>query len=258
VIEAVSTLLTRSSYKNFDVLVVADTPMPADVRRSLVELAPDRVRVIDYPYPFNYAEKMNYGAIRAHADLLVFLNDDTEVISEDWLETMVGLLTPDVGLVGVKLLYEDGAVQHLGLHVGGGEIKHIAEGQPGDSTGPFADLLVDRETSGVTGACTLVPRSVFEEVGGMSTALAVNFNDVDFAFKIRDAGYRVLVTPHAVLHHFESRSRKRQVTATEVERLRSRWSYRLRVDDFWRHEWPATRPVEVAPGGWSRWSGSPL
>ena len=247
VVEAVRSLLARTTYPDFDVLVVADTPTPEDVRRDLVALAPDRIRVIDYPYPFNYAEKINLGVIRARADLLLLLNDDTEILTPDWLETMVGLLAPDVGMVGARLQYEDGSIQHLGLHVGRGEVKHIAEGEPADSTGPFADLLVDRETSGVTGACVLVPRRVFDEVGGLSTAFAVNFNDVDFGFKIREAGYRVLVTPHAQLHHFESRTRRRRVTATEVTRLRRRWAHRLKVDDYWRYAWPARRPVEVVP-----------
>lgn len=245
VVEAVRSLLERTTYPDFDVLVVVDGPTPPEVRRDVTALAPDRVRVIEYPYPFNYAEKINFGVIRARADLLLLLNDDTEILTDDWLDTMVGLLAPDVGMVGAQLRYEDGTIQHLGLHVGKGEVMHIAEGEPADSTGPFAGFLVDRETSGVTGACALVPRAVFDEVGGLSTAFAVNFNDVDFGFKIRDAGYRVLVTPFAVLHHFESRSRRRGVSSTEVTRLRSRWNHRLRVDDYWRHEWRSRRPVEV-------------
>jgi GT2 family glycosyltransferase len=247
VVEAVRTVLDRTTYPDVDVLVVADAVTPAEVREALVALAPDRVRVVDYRFPFNYSEKINLGAVRARADLLVFLNDDTEVITPDWLQTMVGLLAPDVGLVGAKLLYEDGAVQHLGLKVGNGDVTHIAEGEPGNSAGPFADHLLDREVSGVTGACTLVPRRVLEEVGGLSTALPVNFNDVDLGFKILDAGYRVLVTPHAVLHHFESRTRQRRVLDTEVDRLRARWSHRLRYDEFWRHDVPSDRVTSVVP-----------
>jgi GT2 family glycosyltransferase len=249
VVEAVRSLLARTTYPDFDVLVVADTPTPPEVCRQLTELAPDRVRVIEYPYPFNYAEKINFGVIRARADLLLLLNDDTEILTDDWLDTMVGLLAPDVGMVGAQLRYEDGTIQHLGLYVGRGEVMHVAEGEPADSTGPFAGYLVDRETAGVTGACALIPRRVFDEVGGLSTAFAVNFNDVDLGFKIRDAGYRILVTPFAALHHFESRTRRRRVTPTEVARLRSRWSHRLRVDEYWRHEWPARRPAEVVPPG---------
>jgi GT2 family glycosyltransferase len=241
VVEAVRTLLERSTYPRFDVVVVADGPTPPEVRDAVVALAPDRIRVVDYPYPFNYAEKINLGAVRARGDLLLFLNDDTEIVTPDWLETMVGLLGPDVGMVGAKLLYEDGAIQHLGLHVGKGDVAHIGEGEPDGTPGPFSDYWLDREASGVTGACALVPRHVFDEVGGLSRAFPVNFNDVDFGFKILDAGYRILVTPHAVLHHFESRTRTRGVTATEVFALRDRWSRRLATDDFWRHEVRARR-----------------
>jgi O-antigen biosynthesis protein len=247
VVEAVTSVLEKTTYPVFDVLVVADETTPADVREALVALAPDRVRIIDFPYPFNYSHKINLGVVRARADLLLLLNDDTEVVSPDWLDTMVGLLAPDVGMVGAKLLYEDGAVQHLGLHVGRGDVMHIGEGDAGDSSGPFADHWVDRESSGVTGACALVPRRVFEEVGGLTLAMPVNFNDVDLGFKILDAGYRIIATPYAVLHHFESRSRTRGVTSTEVQALRDRWRHRLAGDDFWRHEFPARRPRATAP-----------
>jgi GT2 family glycosyltransferase len=247
VVEAVRTLLARTNYPDFDVLVIADGPTPVGVREAVVALAPDRVRVLDYPYPFNYSDKINYGAVRARGDLLLFLNDDTEVLDGDWLTTMVGLLAPDVGMVGAKLLYEDGLVQHLGLHVGLGDVLHIGEGAPGEDVGPFAAHLLDREVSGVTGACALVPRHVFEEVGGLSPQLPVNFNDVDFGFKMLDAGYRILVTPHAVLHHFESRTRQRRALPTEVELLRGRWAHRLAGDDFWRERAPARGATAVVP-----------
>ena len=247
VVEAVATLLDRTTYPDFDILVVADTPTPPEVREALVALAPGRVRVIPYPFPFNYSDKINYGAVRARADLLLFLNDDTEILDGDWLETMVGLLAPDVGMVGAKLLYEDGLIQHLGLQVGLGDVLHIGEGMPAEDFGPFAAYLVDREVSGVTGACALVPRRVFEEVGGLSPVLPVNFNDVDFGFKMLDAGYRILVTPHAVLHHFESRTRQRRALATEVDLLRARWSHRLATDDFWRERAPARGATAVVP-----------
>lgn len=245
--EAVRSVLETTTYPDFDILVVADTATPGEVREALVALDPTKVRVIDYPYPFNYADKINHGVVRARADVLLLLNDDTEVLTPDWLETMVGLLEPDVGMVGAKLLYEDGSIQHLGLHVGRGDVKHIGEGEPADSTGPFADHLLEREVSGVTGACALVPRRVFEEVGGLASSLPVNFNDVDFGFKLLDAGYRILVTPHAVLHHFESSTRQRRALPSEVELLRRRWSHRLAVDDFWRHRIAARRATAVAP-----------
>ena len=235
VVDAVASVLRRTTYPDFDVLVVADAATPQQVREDLFALAPDKVRVVDFPYPFSYSDKINRGVLRARADLVLLLNDDVEIVTGDWLETMVALLAPDVGMVGAKLLYEDGAVQHLGLHVGRGDVGHVAEGEAADAPGPYSSYWIDREVSGVTGACALVPRRVFEEVGGLTTELPVNFNDVDFGFKILDAGYRILVTPHAVLHHFESRSRRRGSALWEVATLRRRWGHRLRSDDFWRH-----------------------
>jgi GT2 family glycosyltransferase len=236
VVDAVQSVLQRSTYPDLEVVVVADTATPPDVRAALYDLSRSRVRLVDHAGLFNYSAQINTGVHHARGDLLLTLNDDTEVVTPDWLETMVGLLAPDVGMVGAKLLYEDGDIQHLGLRFGRGHIAHIGAGEPADATGPLADYLVDREVSGVTGACALFPRGVFEEVGGLSRALPINFNDVDFSIKVTETGRRVLVTPHAVLHHFESRSRVRKVAPWEVQTLRARWSAQLAADRFWRHE----------------------
>jgi GT2 family glycosyltransferase len=246
VLGAVRSVLESTTYPDYDVLVVADASTPADVRDELVSMAPGRVRVLDYPYPFNYSEKVNLGVVHARADLVVTLNDDTEIVTPDWLETMVGLLAPDVGMVGPQLRYEDGTLQHLGLHVSGGHVHHTGAGEPPDALGPFSAYWLEREVSGLTGACVLFPRAAFDAVGGLSPQLPVNFNDVDFCFKLLDAGYRLLVTPHAVVSHFESRSRPRIVGRSEEELLRDRWSHRLRGDEFWRHGTPAPDMVAAS------------
>jgi GT2 family glycosyltransferase len=145
------------------------------------------------------------------------------------------------------LLYEDGTIQHLGLHISGDHVHHTGAGEPADAVGVFSAYGIEREVSGVTGACALFSRKVFDEVGGLSPQLPVNFNDVDFCFKVLAAGYRIVVTPHAVLHHFESRSRPRIVAKSEEQLLRDRWSHRLRTDDYWRHGTPARGPLAVAP-----------
>jgi GT2 family glycosyltransferase len=98
-----------------------------------------------------------------------------------------------------------------------------------------ADLLVEREVSGVTAACALLPRAAFEQVGGMSTQFPINFNDVDLSMKLTQAGYRILITPHAVLYHFESKSRVAAVTESEVRILRRRWDRRLDIDPYWAY-----------------------
>ncbi|WP_299952277.1 glycosyltransferase [uncultured Modestobacter sp.] len=238
VVEAVRSVVERTTYPNIEVVVIADRATPPEVVEELRALSRSRVRILEHTGPFNYSGQVNSGVHAARGDLLVTLNDDTEVVTPDWLTTMVGLLEPDVGMVGAKLLYENDLIQHLGLHVGRGHVVHTAAGEPADATGPSAGYLVDREVTGVTGACALFPRAVFDEVGGLSRALPVNFNDVDFSFKVTGTGRRVLVTPHAVLYHYESRSRPRRVAISEVDTLRNRWRQELMRDSYWTQAIP--------------------
>ncbi|GGM01492.1 glycosyltransferase family 2 protein [Nakamurella endophytica] len=244
VLDAVRSVVTRSSYPDYELVVVADTATPPQVLADLRAVAGDRLVEVPYDGPWSFSAKCNIGVQRSSGSLVLLLNDDVEVLTPDWLETMVSLaVQPDVGMVGAKLLYEDGTLQHLGHLYEGGEVTHVAAGAPADWPGPVADLLVEREVSGVTAACALLRREVFDEVGGLSSALPVNFNDVDLSLKITGAGYRILVTPFAVLHHFESRTRKRTVASSEVLTLRRRWDHRLLVDPYWHHD-----PAEVAAG----------
>lgn len=242
VVDAVRSLVQRSTYRNYELVVVADTSTPPSVLRDLGVIAGNRLRVVPFGGDFNFSAKINSGVVAAAGDLLLLLNDDVEILAPDWIETMVALaVADDVGMVGAKLLYEDGTVQHLGHLYERGDVTHVAAGAPADWPGPVGDLLVEREVSGVTAACALLRRSVYEEVGGMSGALPINFNDVDLSLKITGAGYRILITPFAVLHHFESKSRERSVASHEVLALRRRWDHRLVVDPFWRHD-----PAEVS------------
>ena len=236
VVHAVRSVVERTTYPHYEIVLMADTTTPAAVLDQLRELAGPRLRVVDYPGPFNFADKINRGAMHAAGDLLMLLNDDVEVVSADWLETMVGLtLESDVGMVGAKLLYEDGTIQHIGHLYQGTDAAHLAGGAPADWPGMQADLLVEREVSGVTAACALLPRAAFEQVGGMSTQFPINFNDVDLSMKLTQAGYRILITPHAVLYHFESKSRVAAVTESEVRILRRRWDRRLDIDPYWAY-----------------------
>ena len=242
VVDAVRSLVERSTYREYEIVLVADSSTPPSVLADLTAIAGDRLRVVPFTGAFNFSAKCNVGALAAAGDLLLLLNDDVEVLTPDWLETMVALaVQPDVGMVGAKLLYEDGTIQHLGHLYERGDVTHVAAGAPADWPGPVGDLLVEREVSGVTAACALLRRDVFDEVGGLSPAMPINFNDVDLSLKITGAGYRILVTPFAVLHHFESRTRDRSVASHEVIALRRRWDHRLLVDPFWRHD-----PADVA------------
>ena len=236
VLHAVESVVNRSSYPDYEIVVLADDVMPESVADDLVAIAGPRLRIVPFSGPFNFSRKINHGALEAANELLLLLNDDIEIITPDWIETMVGAVQPDdVGMVGAKLLYEDDTVQHAGLVYENFELWHVGARTPGWWPGPSADFLLDREVSGVTGACALVKRSVFVEVGGLSLELPIAFNDVDLSLKMTGAGYRIVYTPHARLYHFESMTRERYVTATEVTTFRNRWHHRLAEDPFWKH-----------------------
>lgn len=244
---ALSGIAERSTYPDIEVVVVADRATPAATRSALREQWGRRLTVVPYEGPFNFSAQVNRGVLHSTGELVVLLNDDVESVTDDWLETMAGLaLESDVGMVGAKLLYEDRTLQHIGHLYERNDCSHVAAGAPADWPGLQADLLVDREVSGVTAACAMLRREVFEQVGGLSPDLPINFNDVDLSMKITEAGYRIVVTPHAVLFHFESKSRHRTVTATEVTTLRARWNRRLQIDPYWRHDPAAVRAAVEA------------
>ncbi len=238
VIEAVRSIVTQSTYPFIEFAVVADRDTPPSVIDELTELAGDRLLLVWYDGPFNFAHKINVGVTAANGQYVLLLNDDVEVITPDWIETMLGLAQQrDVGLVGATLLFEDDTLQHAGhIYAGEGAIGHIAYGQPADSDGPVMGLRTDRECSGVTAACALLSRRLFFEIGGLSRQFPVNYNDVDLSLKVRSAKLRIVVTPFARLHHFESKTRRIGVGRSEQALIRSRWGRILRGGEpFWRY-----------------------
>lgn len=243
VTEAVRSVMEKSTYQNYEFVVVYDAPTPQRVLDDLVELAGDRMKLVLWDAPFNFSGKINRGAAHSSGEFLLMLNDDIEVISPDWLETMVALAQQDgVGMVGPMLYFEDGSIQHGGHVYSGGGPGHIAFYWAGGAVGPFAGLLVDREASGVTGACAMMPAWLYWEIGGMSTTLPVNFNDVDLCLKVTAAGHRILWTPHAELFHFESKTRVAGVAHEEIDSLLRRWGHRLDVDPYWPYGADEYRP----------------
>ncbi len=229
---AIKTLIDNSTYQNFDVIAVLDSVTPNEGRLAIQAAGGDRLKIVDYDRPFNFAEKINLGAVCSDAELLLLLNDDTEIITEDALETLVGILEDQtVGMAGPMLLYEDMTIQSAG---------HILNPVPFDlyrereltCTGAQHLLQVQRETSGLIAACVLVKRSVFDEVGGLCTLFPFNYNDVDFGLKIQDAGHRVVWTPYAQFHHFESKTRTPKLQTFEVANIGARWRDKLEDDPY--------------------------
>ncbi len=239
VVESVRSVLATAGVDiDLEVIVVAGREMPPAVGGQLIELGGGPggvVRCIDFDAPFNFSATVNLGAAHARGEHLLLLNDDTEVKSVGWLDQMVAsLATPDVGAVGAvgaRLLFEDGTLQHAG-HTYRTSLDHVGFGLPGDSAGRTGILRQRRRVVGVTAACMLTPRRVFDLVGGFCTAFPGNYNDVDYCMKVRASGHAIVYEPDAVLWHFESKSRVTGIRPDEVELIQRRWLSALIDDPF--------------------------
>jgi GT2 family glycosyltransferase len=226
VVETIRSVLATTKHTALEVVVVYDTATPAPVLDRLRALSTDAtpVRLVEFTEPFSFSRKCNVGALHANGENLVFLNDDMEAISPGVPEHLTApLAEPGVGATGPKLYFEDDTVQHAGLVYGNGTIAHSYYRVRSSSLGQYGDLWVDREVSGLTGACLAVRRDVFEEVGGFSELFPVNYNDVDLGLKIRRTGRRLVWLAGVVLYHFESMSRSNAVHDWEKELICRRW-----------------------------------
>lgn len=233
VVETVQSVLDKETYPDLEFIIVADTVTPPAVISGLEHLLGERLKVVWYDRKFNFSEKCNLGAAHATGQLLLMLNDDMQVITPDFLSTLVPIAQDQcVGMVGAKLYFADGTLQHAG-HVYNGDPYHAMFRWGGDELGPSGLLVVQRECIGVTAACALMRAEVFDEIGGFTPLLHSNFNDVDFSMKIRGAGYRIVWTPYVEMYHFESQTRV--PTPTEYEHLviRHRWSDKLYGDPYY-------------------------
>ncbi len=201
VVEAVRSLLDASTYREMEVVVVHDIATPGVVLDALTATSPTPISLVPFDGPFNFSAKVNLGVSAARGDLILLLNDDTQLIEPSSVEVLVGhLARPGVVMAGAKLLFADGTMQHGG-HVYAQRPEHLCMGWRGDSPGPgpLWPLAVERECSGVTAACALVRRDDFEAVGGFTTELPMNYNDVDFCLKVRATGRRIIWSPWAVV-----------------------------------------------------------
>lgn len=187
----------------------------------------ENFRVLKQPIPFNYSRLNNEAARIARGDLLLFLNNDVEVITEDWLTLMAGEAErKEIGAVGVKLLYPDDTVQHAGVVLGIlGVAGHMGVGKDREDNGYMSHLATRRNYSAVTAACLMVRREVFEEAGGFEEAIKVAFNDIDFCMKVRELGYRNVFLADVLLYHYESLSRGLEDSPEKIARFNAEVSY---------------------------------
>ena len=234
-------VLAETSYHNFEIIIVDNGSVEQVTLDYLAAVASDeRVQVLRYDRPYNYAAINNFAADHARGSYLCLLNNDTEVIDPDWLsELMRHAVRPEVGAVGAKLFYEDRTIQHAGVTVGLGEAAgHAHRFLKNDQEGYFRYAHVAHRVSAVTAACLVVERRKFDAVGGLDGEhLQIAFNDVDLCLKLDQAGWHNVYTPHAMMIHHESKSRGSDVSPQHIERylreldvLQTRWNTKTYVD----------------------------
>jgi GT2 family glycosyltransferase len=242
----VNSILKLTSYHNFEIMLLVNRSyLQDDDRRRCLERAstPNNVRLMLYDSrPFNYSWVVNWGVTHANSELICLLNDDTELITADWLEQLAArILIPNVAAVGAMLYYPNETIQHAGVILGlGGIAGHAFHGQPRGHAGYYDRARVEQDLSCVTAACCMIRREVFLQLGGFDEKLAIAFNDVDFCIRLRNAGWRIIWTPLVELYHHESASvgrhdashRKRQFNE-ECILMRQRWGALLDADPFY-------------------------
>ena len=239
--QCVESVIKKTTYPQFTIWIVDNNSQEKKTFRYYERLKNNnRVRVIRYEKKFNFSSLNNFAARRIGADYLLFLNNDTEVVTPEWLEELLGLgQRSEVGAVGCLLCYGNNTVQHGGVIMGiGGIAGHAHKHFYCDEPGYFGRLQIVQNLSAVTAACMLVRKSVFDEVGGFSEELSHAFNDVDLCLKIRKKGYLIVYTPFARLYHYESISRgfenssaKRERFIREINYMQERWHDELKKGD---------------------------
>ncbi|MGI6169131.1 MAG: glycosyltransferase family 2 protein [Christensenellales bacterium] len=230
----------KTTYENYEIVVIENNSKKPETFAYYDTLEDPRIRILYWEQAFNYSAINNFGVRETDGEYVLLLNNDTEVITPDWIEEMLGFCQrEDVGAVGAKLYFPDDTIQHGGVIVGyGGVGGHMFAGLNRGDLGYMYRTHIAQNLSAVTAACMLVKRSVYEQVGGLDEGYQVAFNDVDFCMKITTAGYRIVLTPFAELYHNESKSRGKDDTLekarrfqSEVVRFRQKWPDVLRCGD---------------------------
>ena len=217
-----------------------------DLPRTAATWGLGKVSVIEFNEPFNFSKMNNEAVKKADGDTLVFLNNDVEVISHDWLDQLVNEVTKtDVGCAGSLLFYPNETVQHAGVIMGMGTIAgHAYVGLPRNAVTEHPYFQQNRLCTALTGACLSIRREVFDHVGGFEQSLAVAFNDVDLCLKVQRAGYKNVFLPSVHLYHHESLSRGRIKKSTsakkrhrqEIRYMQRIWGNAVLTDPYWLRE----------------------
>jgi GT2 family glycosyltransferase/glycosyltransferase involved in cell wall biosynthesis len=236
----------KTSYPEWEVIVMDNETTDEDALRLMREYS---TRRIEFQNPFNFSRANNLGAEKAAGEYLLFLNNDTEIVAEDWLHHLLFYAEqPDVGAVGALLVYENRTVQHAGVALGmRGTADHTMRGFSSEVEGYAGSLACAREVSAVTAACLMIRKSLFLEIGGFNEHFFTAYQDVDLCLRLRDLGKRIIYTPQAVVVHHESMSRKSYYDMVDRMLLLDRWESVIERGD------PYYNPnLALEPGDYSR------
>lgn len=208
--QCVTSIVEKTTYEHYEIILVDNGSTEQRTHELYDRLRGElsnKLSIVIWNHPFNFSSMVNAGVAACHGDYVLLLNNDTKVITPEWMDIMLGICSrKDVGAVGVKLLYPDDTVQHAGVNITD-EPGHFFRHLPNGSHSYFELLECPRNLCAVTAACMLTKRSEFERVGGFSEDLAVTYNDIDYCFKLRKAGFQIVYTPYVELYHYESISR---------------------------------------------------
>ncbi len=233
--KCLESIFTKTIYPNYEVILIDNGSTETETLNIIdkwLKKEPNRFKCYPLDIPFNYPAINNYAVTKAKGDYLLFLNNDTEVITSDWINAMVEQVQrPSIGAVGALLLYPDNTIQHAGVVLGiGGLADHSHRHFSANNPGYFCYIQTVNNYSAVTGACLMCRREVFEKIGGFEKELAVAFNDVDLCLKIIEKGYKNIYLPHVKLYHYESKSRgddhtleKQKRALKEIHYMQSKW-----------------------------------
>lgn len=208
----VDSILDKSTYENYEIVIVENNSTTREIKSYYKEIKKHpRIKIVTYKGEFNYSAINNLGVKEATGEYVLLLNNDTQVIAVNWMEEMLMYAQrSDVGVVGAKLYYDNMTIQHAGIVIGLGAHRsagHTHHKVNKENVGYMGRLCYAQDVSAVTGACMMVRKSLYEELGGLDEKYAVALNDVDFCLRVREQKYLVVFTPFAELFHFESKTR---------------------------------------------------
>lgn len=224
----IESIQEKTEYDNYEIIIVENNSTTEEIFQYYKELSQDpRIRLLRWKKEFNYSAINNYGVSHAKGEYLLFLNNDVKVITPGWIKEMLGVCQrPEVGAVGVKLIYPDNTIQHAGCVIGiGGIAGHMFVDMPANRTGYLHKASILQDMSAVTAACMMMKKTAFEEAGGFTEKLSVAFNDVDLCLKVRKNEKLIVYDPYVQLYHMESKTRGAEDSTEKVRRFQEEIEY---------------------------------